>query len=178
MSYKKTKTILLIWCTIFVAITSLVVYSFLKLESTKESVATLEQEVIQEKESMLAFEALMKTASNIKADSEKANTFFIKRDEVVNFLDVIESLASTTKTNIIIQSVSDKSTDPNNSLLSVNVNARGSYSNLHYLLRMFEELPYQTEIQNVRLINQGVGVGDKQSSNTWSLDVSIVGIML
>jgi hypothetical protein len=178
MSYKKTKTILLVWGTIFVVLTSIVAYGYLKLESTKISVTTLEQEVIQEKESMLAFEALMKTASNIKADSEKANTFFIKRDEVVNFLDVIESLASTTKTNIIIQSVSDKSSDPNSALLSVNVNAKGSYSNLHYLIRMFEELPYQTEIQNVRLINQGSGVGDKQGSNTWSLDVSIVGVML
>jgi hypothetical protein len=174
MSYTKTKIILLIWVVVFISTTSFLVYRYLELEKIKESTSVLEQDILKEKESLLAFDSLVKTVSNIKEDSEKINTYFIKRDEVVNFLDVIESLASTTKTQISIQSVSDKNSDPNSMLLSVVVHANGSYSNLHYLIRLFEELPYQTEIQNVRLLSQGT---KDQGGSAWTLDVTIVGVM-
>jgi hypothetical protein len=143
----------------------------------QESSNALEQEIIIEKDSIQSFDSLIKSFSTIKTDSEKANTFFIKRDEVVNFLDSIESLASTTRTQISTQSVSEKKSTTNSNLLSVVVNARGSYSSLHYLIRILEELPYQTEIQNVRLSNNGGGEGQEQSGGSWSADITIVGVM-
>jgi hypothetical protein len=162
---------------IFAIVTSFVVYGFLRLEEMKSSASLLEQEVIQERDSIQAFGSLVKNFSNIKEESQKANTFFIKKDEVVNFLDNIEALASTTNTQISIQAVSDKNTAASSSLLSVGVRAHGSYSNLYYLLRILEELPYQAEIQNVRLTNQRTTNDKGEVLGSWTADITIVGVM-
>ena len=176
MNNKKTKIVLFVWLAIFIVLTSLVVFEFINLKNENESVQTLEQDIIQERDSLQAFEILVKSASNIKGDTEKANVFFIKRDEVVNFLDTIESLAFTTNTKVSIQSVNDKGETPNNKILSVEVHAQGTYSNLYYLLRMLENLPFQTEIQNVRLSKSGSS-SDGKESFPWSADINIVGVM-
>ena len=177
MNYKATKIRLFIWASIFTLVVVLFVSEYLKIKDTETYTNNLQQEIIQEKDSIQAFDTLVKTASNIKADSEKANTFFIKRDEVVNFLDTVESLASSTKTQITIQSVSDKSIATSSALLSVSVKVTGSYSNLNYLTRMIEELPYQTEIQSIRFSNQTSVDDKKQGVSTWSADINIVGVM-
>lgn len=178
MKYKKTKIILFVWVVIFVLMTSLFVFEFLKLKNTDKYTDSLEQEIAQKKESLQSFDSLIKMSSNIKADSEKINNFFIKRDEVVTFLDIVESLAPTTKTQISIRSVADKKTETGGALISININARGSYSNLHYLIRMLEELPYKTEIQNVRL-SRDASIDEKgKSVNSWVADVIIVGVMI
>lgn len=177
MNSKKTKIILSITIAIFVILTSLLLYLFVKLQSTKEYTNAMEVEIVEQKNSIQAFDALVKNAQNIQSDSEKANTFFIKRDEVVSFLDTIESLAKITNTEVLVQSVSDKDTANNSKLLSVVLYAKGSYSNLHYLIRMLEELPYQTEIQNIRLSNLGIVDDKKQSVAYWSADINIVGVM-
>jgi hypothetical protein len=175
MNFSRTKIILGTWITIFVIMTSFLVFEYLKLQKTEEYTQKLQQENIQETESVRSFDSLAKTVSNIKEDSEKANGYFIKREEVVNFLDTIESLGSTTKTKISIQSVNDKKNASSSSLLSVALNAKGTYSNLYYLIRMLEELPYQSEIQSIRLTN-GFS-GDKKEALGWSLDIIIVGLM-
>lgn len=177
MNYIKTKIILSVWLVVCISMTSLVVYGFFRLDSLENTTTTLEQDIVSEKDSIQSFDSLAKSFSNIKIDSEKVNAFFIKRDEVVNFLDTIESLASTTKTQISIQSVTDKKTASGSALISIGVSASGSYTNLHHLIRLLEELPYQTEIQNVRL-TRGKMSDDKNQSNTlWSADINIVGIM-
>jgi hypothetical protein len=177
MNFKKTKIRLLVCMITFAVITSFVVYGFLKLEEMESSASLLEQEVIQEKESIQTFDSLVKNFSNIKEESQKANTFFIKKDEVVDFLNKIEGLASTTNTQISIQAVTDKNTGSSSSLLSVGVKAHGSYSNLYYLLRILEELPYQAEIQNVRLTNQRTTNDKGEVLGSWTADITIVGVM-
>jgi hypothetical protein len=177
MNYKITKIKLIIWLVIFIAMTSFVVYGFMRLDSVRISTGQMEREIIQEKESIHAFDALVKSYSNIKEESEKTSAYFIKEEEIVDFLDNIEALAKVTNTKISIQTVSDKNTASSSSLLSVDINARGSYSNLHYLLRILEELPYLTEIQSVRFVN-GTAVDEKaRSSISWTADITIVGVM-
>ena len=178
MNNKKIKTIFLVWLTIFIVLTFFVVYSYFKLEKEKKFTSSLEKEILLEKESILSFENLLKNVSNIKADSEKANTFFIKRDEVVNLLNTIESLASTTKTQILIKSVGDKSVSAGSSILSVVIQAQGSYSNIFYLIKILEELPYQTEIQSVKISNEKVSDEKNQIISNWSADIKIIGIMI
>lgn len=178
MNYRKTLIILFVWIVIFLATTAFVVFGFIKIEKMKTSVASIEQEIIKEKESLQAFESLIKTTSSLKTDSEKINSFYIKRDEVINFINIIESLASTTNTQLSIQTVVDKKMPTNGTLLSVDISAHGSYSNLHYLIRLLEELPYQTEIQNIKLSKGSFVDEQKQSVSSWSADINIVGIML
>jgi hypothetical protein len=178
MIYRKTLIILFVWISIFLAMTAFVVFGFIKIEKMKKIANSVEQEIVQEKESLQAFESLIKTTSSIKTDSEKINSFYIKRAEVINFINKIESLASTTNTQLSIQRVVDKKMSTNGTLLFIDISAHGSYSNLHYLIRLLEELPYQTEIQNIKLSKGSFVDEEKQSMSSWSADINIVGIML
>lgn len=174
MKYRFTKIILTLSCVVAGLILSTVVYEYSSMKKMGISATNLENEAATEKQSVESFAALAKTASNIKGDSEKANSFFIKRDDVVDFLDLIGSLSSTTGAEIVVQSVNEKKTSLNQPLLSVGVNVKGSYSSVYYSLRMLEELPYQTEIQSVKLSSQ---TPQNSKSNIWSADVNLVGIM-
>jgi hypothetical protein len=144
--------------------TLFLVYEYLKIEKIEQYTKNLAQET----ETAKSFDSLLRASSNINGDSEKANGYFIKRDEVVNFLDAIESLGSTTNTQISIKSVDDKKNASSSSLLSVNLIASGSYSNLYYLVRLLEEFPYQLEIQKIQLVK---GVPN------WTADINIIGVM-
>jgi len=177
MSFTNTKIKLIVWFVIFALLTSFVVYEFMLLDSVRNSTAQMEQEIIQENDSLQAYDSLVRTFSNIKDDSERANMFFIKKDEVVNFLEIIEALSKITSTQISIQNVADKGTASSSSVLSVDVNARGSYSNLHYLLRLLEELPYQTEVQSVSFTNEKVANNKSPISNSWVANMTIVGVI-
>jgi len=177
MNPKKTKIILYTWIAIFVAMTSFFVVVYLKVEKIKVETGVLYQQIAVDRESIEDFNLLKKTAVNIKEDSEKINTFFVKQDDVVGFLDKIESLGMTTGTQVLIQSVTDKKIATSTTLISIGVNAQGSYSNVHYFIRMLEELPYQTEIQNVNLSSKIITDEKKQSISSWSADVNIIGVM-
>ena len=168
MNYSRTKIMLFIWAAIFTITTSFLVFGYLKLQKIEEYTKKLEQENAQQAESARSFESLTKTTSSIKEDSEKANSYFIKRDEVVKLLDTIEALGTTTKTQILIQSVTDKKNASSSALLVVGLRAVGSYTSLYHLIKLLEELPYQSEIQSIRII---------KGASSWSADISLISIM-
>lgn len=176
MNPKRTKIILATWSIIFLLTTSFFAFAFLKVEKIKIETAKLNQEIVEEKIASDSFSSLLRTVENIKENSEKVGKFFIKKQEVVNFLDKIESLASTTKTEISIESVTEKKNPEGGSIISVGVNVKGAYSNVNYLIRMLEELPYQTEIQSVNL-KQNTVDDKKQGLTSWSGNIIILGIM-
>lgn len=177
MNPRRTKTILSVWSIIFLLTTSFFVLMFLEVEKIKIETDNLNQKIIEEKKASDSFNSLVRTVENIKENSEKISKFFIKKEEVVNFLDKIESLASDTNTQISIQSVTEKKIPEGGSLISVGISAQGTYSNVNYLIRMLEELPYQTEIQSVNLSKQTIVDDKKQSSVGWSGNIIVVGIM-
>lgn len=177
MNYKVTKIICAISCLFTILVVAVVMYEYVLIKQMGESATVLESELMAEKQSIESFSALAKTATNIKADSEKANIFFIKRDDVVTFLDELESLSSTTKAHVSVQVVNEKKTSVNQPLLSVVVRVEGSYSDVYYTLRMLEELPYQTEIQNVKLTRDPVSNQKTSNVPQWSAEVNLVGVM-
>lgn len=178
MNYRKSKIIFGMSCIFTLVILGVVVYEYIDMNKVGVSATNLENESVTERQSLESFNALAKTASNIKADSDKANSFFIKRDEVVNFLDQIGNLSAITGANVLVKAVNEKKTSINKPILSVSVHIDGSYSNVYYALRMLEEMPYQTEIQNVRL--SSVAVSEDKTTKTsvsWSAEANLVGVM-
>ena len=175
MKTTRTKIICFIVCVLFVAVVSAVSYEYILIEKMEDETVSLQGELKSEKQSLESFTALSKTASNIKADSEKANSFFIKRDEVVTFLDRVEEVASSTGASVSVKSVDEKKSQANQSLLAVSVQIDGSYSQVFYTLRMLEELPFQTEVRNVKLSN--VSASGQKKITAWSAEVGLVGVM-
>lgn len=177
MNSGKTKIILVLVIFLTATVCAGFVYQFMLIQNMKSHTLDLQTELVSEKESLNSFNALVKTTSNIKADSEKANKFFIKKDEVANFLDVVEGIASSTQTEVSIKSVGEKKIQ-DSSALSLNIGVVGSYKNVYYALSLLQELPYQTEIQKLKLSIDNGETGKILKENTWSADIEMVGIML
>jgi hypothetical protein len=178
MNSKKTKIILLISLILFVGVTTFFVFVHIKIREVKSESVLIGQRIIENRRSVATFDSLKKNISDIEASSEKIDSFFIKKDEVVSFLDTLESLASTTNTKISIQTVSDKKVAPMGSVIVVGLNAQGSYSNIHKLIRLLEEMPYQTEIQNINLSSENGADNKNQAANYWSANITLLGLML
>lgn len=178
MNSKKTKIILLISFMVFAITTGFFVFVQMEIEKIKTESVSIKQRIEEKRQAIDTFNSLKKNTSDIKDEGDKINSFFIKRDEVVGFLNEIESLASTTKTKISIKAVDDKKMSQDNSMISVSLNAEGTYSSVHQLIRLLEEMPYQTEIQSVNLYNRTITDEKKQTTSNWSADISILGLML
>lgn len=177
MNSRKTKIILVLVILLTAFVCTGFVYEYILIQNMKSHTLDLQTELISEKESLDSFNSLVKTTSNIKEDSEKANKFFIKKDEIANFLDVVEGIASSTQTDVSIKSVGEKKIQ-DSAVLSLNIGVTGSYKNVYYTLSLLQELPYQTEIQKIKLYVNNAETGKELKENRWSADIEMVGIML
>lgn len=150
-------------------------YEYMQIQTVNQNTASVETDLYTEESSLESFRQLAKTASNIKGDSDKANTFFIKREEVVNFLDVIEGVASSTGATVTVESVNDKK-DKDQAFVTVDIKIEGSYKNVYHTIRVLEQLPYQSEIESV---DMGLSGGtSKTNIPQWSADVNLIGVIL
>ncbi|MEI6480467.1 MAG: hypothetical protein WCO12_03025 [bacterium] len=177
MKYIKTKIMFGVGCFIFFALLVCVGYEYFKISEFKNNIVAIESELDTEKISLDNYTYLVKTASNIKSESEKVNTFFIKKDEIVNFLDSVEKLSSISNTIISVQSLGEKEPVGDQHILNVQVHIQGDYSDVFKAIQLLEELPYYTEIQSVKLSNVETR-NEKNKKKVWQADVSFIGVML
>lgn len=179
MRKTKLNTILIFVLIITALILSAVIYEYISMKNFGETSSSLNLELKGEQDSVNYFNELSKTAANLKDDSEKANSFFIKRDQIVDFLNLVDTIGSYTNTKISVFSVSEKKAGANQNYLLLSLNISGTYSEVYYATRFLEELPYQTEIKTLKLSRDNSVIDDKKNikTNLWSAKVDLVGIM-
>ena len=146
------------------------VYEIYQFVEARKEIATSEIELDGEESSLASFLKLTKTASKIKTDGERAHSFFIKREDVADFLGKIEGVSFFTSTKVSEESVTEKKVDTQK-FIAVRVLVEGTYSQVYHAIQSFEKLPYQMEIQGVTLSKKE---GEKSA---WSAHVDIVGVM-
>ncbi len=177
MKYIKTKIMCVVACFVLATLLVCVGYEYFKISEFKNNIVDIESELDTEKISLNNYAYLVKTASNIKSESEKVNTFFIKKDEIVNFLDSVEKLSDVSNTLISVQSLGEKEPVGGQHILSVQVHIQGDYGDVCKAIQLLEELPYYIEIQSIKLSNIEMENG-KNKKKVWQADVSFIGVML
>ncbi len=104
--------------------------------------------------------------------------FFVHSDKVVDFIEVIESLSSQSKSTVTISSIDadnlDNAAVGKEGLIRVKINAKGSWVSVMRALSLVEVLPYKMSINNVRLnvVNNDSG-NTKDAQKTWELNFDL-----
>jgi hypothetical protein len=112
----------------------------------------------------------------------RLNEFFIPKDNVVSFIEALESMGTTTGSRIHIASIASDNLDAAlpgaTGNVRVNLVVSGSWSSVLRTLQLAELLPYKSSIQNVKL-DVSVQSGAKEKDpvkRTWQMvfDLSAV----
>lgn len=81
----------------------------------------------------------------IETKGDQLGNFFLKRDDLVGFLDFIESLGQKTGAQIKIDSISESKVG-DKTQIALSVRMDGSFSGVYRTIRLLEEMPYQSRI--------------------------------
>jgi len=178
MNYIKTKIMCGVACLFLVTLLFCSGYEYFKISEFKSDIVKLNVELGTEKSSIDSYVSLAKTASSIKDESEKINTFFIKKDEIVDFLNDIEKISNVSNASISVKSLGEKELSEDQHILNVQIHIQGSYSNVYRTMQLLENLPYYTEIQSVKLSHVEIENGAKNKDNVWQSDINFNGVIL
>jgi len=126
--------------------------------------------ILQSKQGVLETEQLQSIKHLInetKSQREKINKYFITADEIVAFIEQIESLGEFTGVSFDLSSVD--AVDDSGDALLLKFTTYGSWQDTYYLLALIESLPYNIDIERVRIIKEKL----KDSTAKWRGDFNI-----
>ncbi len=106
--------------------------------------------------------------------------FYIKSDEVVNFIELMESYGLLSKSEVAISSIDADSLDGapvgKEGKIKMHLSAKGPWLSVMKVLALTETLPYKLNLSNLRAsgsINTGAKGTEPKSSWDLSLDLSV-----
>lgn len=126
--------------------------------------------ILQSKQGVQETEQLQSTKHLInetKTQREKLDKYFITADEIVVFIEQIESLGEFTGVSFDLSSVD--AVNENGDALLLKFTTYGSWQDTYYLLALIESLPYNIDIERVRIIKEK----SKDNTAQWRGDFNI-----
>ena len=111
---------------------------------------------------------------------KKMDKFFVKPDQVVAFIEAVESLgagngATTTISSIDADNLEGAAPGTQGSIRA-HVEVQGSWNNVMRVLQLAEVMPYSVAVSNVRLDTSSTGSGS--SVRSWHLGFDIAAAMI
>ncbi len=121
---------------------------------------------------------LIKMYQSTAAERAQLGSFFIPRDETVEFIEAVESIGPQSDSEVVLTSID---ADPlvnakpgTQGSIRAHIQARGSWNAVMKTLMIAERLPYKLSINNVRL-DGSASTGTKRE---WRLLFDIVGTVI
>jgi hypothetical protein len=153
---KRNLNILLILCILLTtASVGVYVYLFKKINQFKSDVVVINQKILTEEANLKNLETAEKNLKTIVDEGDKLATLYIDHENIVDFIQMVESLIK--KGNLIGQvvSVSDVASQDldymNKEKLMLVINAKGDWLDVYKLVGLLEKLPYKASVENVGL---------------------------
>jgi Tfp pilus assembly protein PilO len=139
---KRPLTVLII-VNIFLAVVS--VYVFLVIRSNGRAVSSLKNSIQLELDREAKLKTMKEAVDATKDDRAKIDSFFIKKIDLISFIESVESLGKTTGAAVTIKAV-NSSADPDNQAaiyenLTMNVSVDGSWNQLYRFTALIESMP-------------------------------------
>lgn len=163
------------------------VYFFSQFKNKQESITAIREEVRVENEAQSATLSLKKTIREIEADQSALDTHFIKNTEIIGFIKFIESLGTLSSTKLSIDNAEALETSAKKPVLSISIQAEGSFQNINHLILLIENMPYETSITQVsmmRIQNPSATLTDPKTGKIttvpssgparWSADIQFI----
>ena len=110
----------------------------------------LKQEVAKAEAQRRDLAALVRLAESIDEEVTELNSYLIKNeDEVIDFLNLLDTLASESRLEITVKSTEANSINGSFEDFTINFSVLGSYNNVLQFLTLIEALPYQVLVSEV-----------------------------
>ncbi len=152
------------------AVGSAYVWSFLEVRSIVENVATISAKAELWASSNENAQVVRRSVREIQAQREVLDTYFIKEDEIVSFLDDIEEIGDHARLPIEVIAVESGIPIDKDGLirpLSISLRVSGELEDIFYALAMLEAMPRAVSVD-------GVGLTQEREEGTWIGEVKVV----
>ncbi|MFQ5661916.1 MAG: type 4a pilus biogenesis protein PilO [Candidatus Paceibacteria bacterium] len=182
----KTKQILLtVIVLVIVAFIAYVIF-FLNIKEKNNSISLLTNEVDSVLQKEIKLRSVKQIIKDTKDDRVKLDSYFVADDEIINFIEMIETLgvnsgAEVEVINVSVDTENEKVVNKNkiSELLNINFKTEGSFVEMFHFLSMLEKLPFKIEISQVnfnKVSNEIIGA-DK-SLEPWKGYFNITAVKL
>jgi hypothetical protein len=152
MSINKSKKY--IWLFIALTLSGVGVFmlyvAYSEIRSMNEEISLLKSDIDNETRRINEERDLKIALADTSKDREMLNGYFVREDQIVPFVESIESVGTKFGVKVKIVSISDggdvKNTEES---LDLKINFNGSWSSVMNFLEYLENLPYKSHIDNV-----------------------------
>lgn len=148
-----------------------------RLSSDRDKLRTVLSASRFEAERQRKASAIQNTLRESKEAIENLRNIFLGSDNIIPFVETVESLGKTLPVGLSLNSVT---LSPTKDALTARLSARGSFAELYRILAVIEALPYKIEIGDTQLSYGGgdsAGLlsagGDRKVAPPWSLVVTL-----
>jgi hypothetical protein len=135
------------------------------------SVATYKNDIVSADQKKEFARTMLNSFASVQDDISLLQTFFVKRQGEVYFIEYLEQTARSQGLEIFIDTVSVDSPKQlatyDVEYLVLNFNVRGEWSRVWNFSRMIEVLPYSVKLQSLALIREGVVEQNTNQSSVW-----------
>jgi hypothetical protein len=178
MNHSRTKTLLIIASAITLVgmlLSGFIIYLIYEKEG---KMADVEAKLAVAQAAADSGVSMNHLLTDTKPEREKLDTYFIGSDNVVSFIERIESLSTITKVTTAINSVGiDKSTTDNTfEYVTLNGTAEGSFSNVYWFLSLLESIPLQITVDQIYI--EQMPVTEKNAPTKWRATFTLKALKL
>lgn len=168
MIRKSTKIYASVSAMCLAASICLFVFSTITVSNQKKEHLTHAQERAEAKVHKESLQTLMKTLDETQNERESLFTRFVREEEVIDFLALIEAIGKEQGVELSTKSLQVNPINNYFETLNINVSVTGTYAQVIKVLSLFEELPYQVSIPTIQVQQND----DKLWSGTITLNVT------
>lgn len=154
---KKTKeNILIIISSVALVLICFAIYYFVfNYKKTKENIVILKQKELEEEKKNSELDIIKTNIKNTTEDVEFLESLIIKPDDIVGFLEDIESKSKKIGLNSSIESVSSRAStaDGGNDKedLVINIKGGGSFQKVFDFMKVIDNLPYKVSFEDFEI---------------------------
>lgn len=130
----------------------------------------VEREIVKTRQASL--KKLLETLTETKDDRETLTTRILKDQEVIDFLALVESVGKEQNVTLETESLTVQPINDAFESLVINLSVTGSYASVVHVLKLLEQVPYQSGIQKVTLARDVER--EEDSANEWKGTFEIV----
>jgi len=171
MPKKSTKKIVIILLFLDIILICVFVFLFLSFKNLIAESINVEDHIKTELKKQESLSLMSDSLQNSKIFQQDLMSYVLPSDGAVDFIKVLEQLASTTKVKSDIKAVSNEEYQTsltNLEFLNVKMDILGEWGNIRYFLTVLENYPLRIDIKSVSFTKFSDYVINKKKISEWA----------
>lgn len=154
MIQKRTKIVASIGAAFLIASIGAYVFFFLSVSNHKKQFVAEGIARAEAKSRHESLSALMRTLEETQTDRQNLFTRILTEEDVIDLLALIESVGNEQGVELTTNSLTVAPINDTFETLVVDLDVKGSYASVVHVLKLMEQLPYQSSVTNVQVVRE------------------------